>query len=268
MAEAVVDPKEGEKPEVEEVEEPEEGESEGESGPKDGDLKAALHAERGKRKALAIKLKAAEQSVGELKPLADEYKVLLPHLPALLAGAKGDKKAPASTEPDPELVELANDLGLMDANGEPDLIRAGRVQARMDKRAGAVVSKDTAGVRRDSSAALATQLREKAYTAMDKEGRPYAKKAAIDSVLNRLSIEQQANPEQVMAALVMARGLEGAGESPEEPLHVDGGGRVPRVAAALTDMDKQIASLRGKTETDWSKLTKDDPAVTGDWGLE
>jgi hypothetical protein len=231
--------------------------------PKEGDLKAAMHAERGRRKATAKKLKEVEATLAELKPLADEYKTLLPHLPALLAGAGKKNEKPKDEGPDPELVELAQDLGLMDVNGEPDIARSAKVMARMDKRAGAVVTRETAGVRVTSATALATQLRDKAYKAVDKDGRPYAKKSAIDAVLNSLTSEQQANADQVMTALIMARGLEGPGEDAEEPLHTEGGGRAPRVDVALSGMDKAIAKLRGKSEADWKKLTGADPAATG-----
>lgn len=240
-----------------------------EEGAQGGDPKKALHAERGKRKQLAKRLKEQEAKLAELTPFVDEYKALLPHLPTLLKKAQGGE-APSQNpnQPDPELVELANDFGFVDEQGNPDVARAARVQKRIDARAGRSAATAVAPVSRQSAQAIAAQVRERAYKATDKTtGEPYATREAIDQVFNSLGPEALADPDTATMALIIARGLGGPGVSQDEPIHVEGGGRGPKGPVALSDFDRTMARLRGRTDAEWRKL-QEAPAGRDEWELE
>lgn len=260
-----------EESEEEELETSEEGGDEGEGKAKGGDPAKALAQERNKRKELSRKLKEVEEQFGKLKPLADEYQQLLPYLPQLLqaAGRGGNGRAPEqSGQPDQEALELAAALKLEDDEGKPDASKARALISYMDKRVGAHIHSGTAGIRRESASVAVNQIRERAYKATDKEGKLFARKEFIDKVFSQVPPEALLNPDNAVAALIMARGLGGAGDaSQDEPLHVEGGGgRIKSKPAPLTDLEKSIATLRGKSPQEWQKLS-DDPATTG-WDLE
>lgn len=245
------------------------GDGDDDAEPQGGDLRAALAAERGKRKAATAKLTAAEAKVKELQPMADEYGQLLPHLPALLAGArKPAQPTPAEqqTAQQAKLTRVAEALGLVDDEGNPDLKRAAAAQSLIDTSVAEQTSQQVAPVRRDAAMAQASQIRDRAYKAVDSEGNLYAKKEFIDQVFNQMPPEA-INQESAAYALVMARGLGGAGESPEkEPVFTEGSTR--RIGGqALSDVDKRFAKMRGRSEKEWAKLAED-PKVTNNWELE
>ena len=236
--------------------------------PQGGDLRAALAAERGKRKAATQKAKDLEKKVSELQPMADEYGQLLPHLPALLAGAKKPAANPQQVAEvqNARLVKVAEAFGFVDDDGNPDLKRAAAAQGLINETAQAQAETHVAPARRDAAMAQASQIRERAYKAVDNEGNLYAKKEFIDQVFAQMPPEA-INNESAAYALVMARGLGGAGESPErEPVFTEGSSR--RVGAqALSDVDKRFAKMRGKSDKEWAKLAED-PKVTNNWELE
>lgn len=241
-----------------------------------GDLKAALAEERGKRKAAQKEAKEAKEKLAKAEPLVKEYEELVPHLPGLLQAAQrgaGQQPVPAggSNGPTPEqqeLLELAQDLGLEDDKGQPDLARAARVQARIQGRVERTVQTTLKPVQETAQGAALQQVRERAYKVVDKEGRPFATREAIDQVFNSTDPRQLLDPQGASAAMLMARGISGPGEVPDEPLHVEGAGRVTASRAALSQLEKNVAKLRGKSEKDWGKMTDDNPVETGNWELE
>lgn len=234
-----------------------------------GDLKVALKQEREKRREAQKEAKAAKEAVAKFQPLAEEYSQLLPYLPHLLSAADTGRRAAASTttpQDDPEAVEYAQIMGYETEDGKPDVAKARRAIDFHDKRTGAKVNKAIAPAAAQSASVVAAQIRERAYKAVDENGRLYASKAAIDKVFSEIPPEQLANPDTAVAALIMARGLGGPGPENSEPLYTESTGRSRAKKVAVSDMGKSIAAMRGRSEADWAKL-QDEPQETG-WDLE
>jgi hypothetical protein len=251
-----------------------------EPAPPSGDPAAALRSERGRRKALAKKLKQAEQSIAQMKPLADEYQTLLPHLPTIMEHAKRGRAMPPQQPagPDPvevqRLTEVAEAFGFTNDEGEPDLARASKVNRFVDALVKQRSAETMAPVAGQTAQIQAKSMREQAYKATDNTGRLYAKREYIDHVFSNLAPEALAGQHgQAVAqqALVMARGLGGPGEDPDdgtEPVFTERAGRRVNGLPNLSPSDHRLRQLRGKSEKDWQNLMKDDPNQTGDWSLE
>jgi hypothetical protein len=233
--------------------------------PAGGDPTKALHAERGKRKETARQLRAAQEELARVRPMAAEYEQLLPVLPELLSRSQAPQPGQPVPQADPDVIELAQDLGLVDDDGNLDIARATRLMQRIENRTGRMVAAHTAPVRAQTAAQVASQVTEKAYKAVDQQGNPYATRAAIDQVFRQLPPESLADPNTAVMALVIARGLGGPGGGDGEPTYTEGQGRMPRGGGPLSQMERSIMKMRGKSEADWRKLTPDDERT---WELE
>lgn len=239
--------------------------------PEGGDLKVALQKEREKRKAASKKAKELEASVSEMKPYAEEYKKILPYLPALLKKAQGETLTKADeAQVDEELREVAETFGLETEDGQPDIKKAKAIAGYLDRRAGAVATRVAAPALKGSATAQATQIKERAYKVRGEDGKLYAKREFIDKVFDQMAPEVLLNPDNAAAALVMARGLGGPPEEEEEvdePIYTATPRRKSKTTSAeLTPMGKSLARMRGKTDAEWQKL-EDNPRETG-WDLE
>lgn len=244
-----------------------EDDDEGESTEKGGDLKVALQQERSKRKEAARKAKELEETVNKIKPLAEEYEALLPYLPTLLANNDKKVKEQENEELDEEAREYAEIMGIEDADGHPDVRKARKQLDFMDRRLGRTVDKKVAPAVRGSAQAQANEIIRRAYNVKDKDGRLYATREAIDKVFRQMAPEQLLNPDNALAALIMARGLGGPGEEEAaEPIYTERPGRSPRKKTETTELGKALARIRGKSEKQWSELS-DNPMETG-WDLE
>lgn len=258
-----------EKPEAE----PESDEQETDSEPeRSGDPAKALRAERGKRKEAAKKVAALEAQVQQLQGMANEYQQILPILPQLIEKAKkADQVIPQQQmqQKNAELVAVANDLGFVNELGEPDVDRAARVLGYLDKRAGSLVNQQLTPVKKQTMQHQVEAVKERAYGAVDNEGRPFAKKAAIDEVFKSMPPEALTDPNTASIALLIARGLMGPGDLPDEPTFVSGGSSMPGGTPRLTDLEKAIAKMRGKSEKDYAKgVEKMAPPSAAGWSVE
>lgn len=223
-------------------------------GKKGGDLKIALKKEREKRQALA-------KQVEQLTPLVEEYKGILPLLPALLAQQKERETQQTQQAVDKELLEVAQDFGFETEDGKPDLVRAEKLLRRIDSRSGKIAQRAVQPAQAAAVAAQVADIKERAYKATGPDGKLYAKRDAIDQVFSQIPPEALTNPDNAIAALVMARGLGGPGDDPDpsEPVFsesVRARGKVKRAPSAL---DKQIAQMRGWDDKKLSKVVEDEP---------
>lgn len=238
--------------------------------PKGGDLKGALAQERGKRKEATKRAKDLEAELAKTRPLAQEYEQLLPYLPYLLKNVGGDgngKQTQQQVQEDSEAAEFARVMGYEDDERMTAVERARAAIDFIDRRTGAKVQKEVGPARRVAAEARVDDIRQRAYNAKDKDGRLYAKRESIDRVFSQIPPEALMDPNNAVAALIMARGLGGPGDEPQdEPLHIERGGRAPRKQTELSDMGKTLAQIRGRSEKDWQKL-HDEPEATG-WDLE
>jgi hypothetical protein len=237
--------------------------------PAGGDLRVALRQEREKRQAAQKEAKDAKEALDKAKPLADEYSQILPYLPYLINQSKSGGKA-TNTEvenQDSEAVEYARIMGYEKDDGSPDVDKARKALDFHDRRTGAKVAKETGKVAKQTASLGAQHVRERAYKVVDSDGRLYAKKEFIDKVFSEIPPDVLSNPDNAVAALIMARGLGGPGdESEKEPVFTESVGRVKKAPKAMTPLGKSIASIRGRSDDEWLKQ-QDDPEVTG-WDLE
>jgi hypothetical protein len=210
-----------------------------------------------------------EQKVQQLQGMANEYQQLLPILPQLIEKARRAEQPQNNNRPDPQLVAVANDLGFINEAGEPDVERASRVLTYLDRRAGAVADRSIGPIRQQSAQQTAQSTKERAYTAVDAEGKPFAKKEAIDQVFSMMPPESLTDPNSASIALLIARGLMGPGDLPDEPTFISGGGTMPGQTPRLSEMEQAIAKMRGKSAKEWSKVTQNmTPATPGGWSVE
>lgn len=246
----------GSEHEEEEEETEEESEGEGEGG---GDLKKALRQERGKRKASAAKLRDVEAKLAKAQPLAAEYEGILPYLPDLLAGkglpGQKEKQASARSAVELEVMETANDFNLRTENGELDLEAGARALARINAKASQAATSASAPARKASAETTAAQIREKAYRATGKDGKPYATKEMIDQVFGNIPAENLVQGDTAVTALILARGMGGPGEEVEEPLHTESVQRRKSGDEPMTTFETSMARIRGVSDKEWKRLS-------------
>jgi hypothetical protein len=195
----------------------------------------------------------------ELRKTKENWDLVEPYLPLLATHPKitGKPAVPTPTnQPDPELLEIAESFGFYDADGQPDLARAAKAKTVIDKRSGTTANAAVKPVADSAAQTRAQALRERAYQVTDKNGRPFATRAAIDKVLDDLPIEQQADKNIVTSALLMARGLE---PPVGEPLHTEGGQGHSANTKELSPMERAAAKARGLTDEQWVKTRDASP---------
>lgn len=224
---------------------------------------SAVIAERRSRQEVQKERDTLKAEIEQLRTKAQNYDIVEPYLPLLASHPKvsGKPAAPAPTnQPDPELLQIAKTFNFVDqTTGEFDLERAEAARSYMDQRTGARVKEAIEPVASQAAAVQARSLRERAYTVVDKGGRPFASREHIDHVLDRLPIDQQASPEIVSSALMIARGM---GVAPAgEPLHTEGGGRPPSGTVGLSPVERAAARARGMSDADWIKARDADDNV-------
>jgi len=232
-----------------------------------GDLKVALKQERQKRQAAQKQLKETTEKLSQVGPLAEEYEALLPYLPQILAQGDAKAKKVQQETADQEALEYAQVMGLRDEDGNPDISRARKAIDFHDRRTGVQVRRGTAPAARAAAVAQVQDIKARAYAARDEQGRLYATRQAIDRVFAQIPPEALTNPDNAVAALIMARGLGGPGsEEAPEPVYSERGGRTPGRAKVMSEEAKVIARIRGKSDKEWVALD-DNPTETG-WDLE
>jgi hypothetical protein len=169
-----------------------------------------------------------------------------------------NQPAPKQEQPhdDIEARELAEDLGLITADGALDVARARRHLDRIDRRSGRLVDQRVAPVANATAAQIAQTHRANAKLARMKDGNPIASEESIDQVFSMLPPELTAN-QQVAALLpIMAAGLDKMlGRTPKaqpvyqgygDPIFTEPPGR--RGASLLTDDDKRLVKTLGLDE--------------------
>jgi hypothetical protein len=237
-----------------EEQETEETEEAGEPG--GGDLRVALKQERQKRQELA-------KEIARLKPLAEEYQTVLPTVQALLAQqqrqAQQQERVEYQQAADQEAMEIAQDFGFETADGKPDVVRGRKLLDRINRTTGRAAQAAAAPANQTAAVANAAVVKERAYKATGPDGKLYATREAIDQVFSQIPVEALQNQDNVIAALVMARGLGGPGVEPEEPVYSESTRARPATKKReASPLDKAVASMRGWDEKKLSKVVAAD----------
>lgn len=222
-----------------------------------GDLRIALKQERQKRQELA-------KEIARLKPLAEEYQAVIPTVQALLQQqqlqARQQQAQAQQNEADQEALAVAQDFGFETEDGKPDVARARRVIDRINRTTGRQAQAAAAPANKAAAEANAAMVKERAYKATGPDGNLYATREAIDQVFSQIPVEALQNPDNVIAALVMARGLGGPGQTPaSEPVYSESPtARTSKVKREPSGLDKSIAQMRGWDDKKLSKVVAAD----------
>lgn len=220
-------------------------------------LSALIEERRGRQTASQERDRLAAETE-TLRQKASNFDTVEPYLPLLATHPKvTGRPAPVAPTnlPDPELVEIADTWGFTDPNtGEPDLKRAAAVKNYITKQTDGRVSEAVKPVAAQAAQVQARALRTQAYGTVDKSNRPFAAREHIDQVLDNLPVEQQAIPEIVASALMIARGM---GVQPSaEPLHTEGSGRPAQGGTPLSGWERAAARARGMDDAQWATASK------------
>lgn len=151
---------------------------------------------------------------------------------------------------DPETESLAEELGVYTESGEPDVERASRIMQRIDARSERVASDQLN--RSTTLARDAQDLRAQAHTIKDDQGQTYADPEVLNTLLDDLPVELQANKKVVGVIMTMARGIASA-RSPKE--------RAAATAAAHSYLEKRAMEARNISPEQWRKYTEDESDV-------
>lgn len=243
--------------------------------PPDPDESQAIEFQGGKMVPLDA-LKAARQEAKDLKARAgenDQLRQQVAHLQGTLqtyqqvqqqiASAQQQQAPQQPAVSDPELVELARSLDYYKGDGTPDLDRAAKFSAIIDKKAESKARQMVQPIQ-DQSAQEASlrnfqaALQEKAPNGM-----------AIDQMLLKtfwqgLPPNMTADPRvaRVVASMVLGEQLRATVPQPPPPLHPPlvtepVGGSPPQRRAPISEAERKVLEHRGMTDTTYAAHTKD-----------
>lgn len=226
-----------------------------------------------RKEARAAKKEAAElktrveraEAVGaqlqEVMPLIDNLRNMSQaQRDALLSGKLPSVEGTRQDAEDTEAREVAEDYGLIAADGSLDIARARKIIDKENARVERRVQEQLGPVKQHSAQQQAGVMRERAKAIKDEHGMPFATPESIDEAYSLIPAELAANPNvaivQIGTAMFLdkmrkrtVRGAAGADPGPgyQAPIYSEGGGR--RAAApALTAEEKASAAKLGLSE--------------------
>jgi hypothetical protein len=198
-----------------------------------------LRAERAAKRQVEAELAQARVQQQQLQPLLERV-MTDPSIMTLLTQQQGGQQV------DPELVDLAQSLGLYTAQGQPDLQAASRVLGFVDRRAQAHAQQMIGPVQQHSVHQAANQVRSHAMQAgVDQGIRP----ETLDKVISLLPPELIVQPNVAALAVTVAAGIERMQGTSSPPLMTEGVGFRPRNGALPTALTN-VLKARGMNERD------------------
>ncbi len=233
------------------------------SGQKMVPLAALVEARREKA---AFKEKAAQydQTIGYVQQIKP-YVEFLQANPGVMSRTT-QETAPTSvttTQPaDEGAMELARTLDLYTANGEPDVIRAQKVQRIIKTAAKSEAESEVAPLRESTTRERSGFMYQRALVTKAPDGRT-PDRTTLDRLWANTDPRISATEEGAAGLVAMALGLQvmqGTAAAPQAPLapplHTEApGGRTPN-RAPLSALDQGIAKLRGIDEKTYAERTK------------
>lgn len=218
----------------------------------------ALHAERTRAQGYANTMK-------QLEPLMPEFEQFLANKQGQQRATVGRATRAAETDySEDELNGYAITRGYYDGDNKPDVKRAQDdldiMTAIADRRAGRAIRPVAEATTRD-------RARDNAQRALGTtfvDGDPIADQKYIQAVFDALPDEQKADENITGVMQILAAGLQSLDErrsgrrgGRREPVFREGGSRVSHSGGESLDaLDRAAARARGKTDEQWSKMTK------------
>jgi len=241
--------------------------------PPDPDVSSAVDVQGGKYVPLDA-LKAARAENKDLKAKAGENDTLrqqLAHLQGTLQTYQQVQQqlqqqhppAPAPVAADPDLVELARSLDYYKGDGTPDLDRAAKFSALIDKKAILKASEMVRPIQEQTAQEASTRN----FYAASQEKTPSG--MAIDQTLLRtlwqgLPASYTADPRvaRIIASTVLGEQARMAPQLPTPPAHPplvteNVGGPVVQRRQAISEAEQNVLDHRGMKTDDYVKATKD-----------
>lgn len=243
--------------------------------PPDPDEVGAIEVQGGKH----VPLEALKQVRAELKA-AKEQAAQLPQLQQAFAQMQGRvatfeqlqsqlQRPPApsvNTDADPDLIELARSLDFYNADGTPDLRRAGTHNALIVKQAQKIAQAAMQPLHQQNAQSRSNANYQAALQIASPQGvKP--QKATIDWMWQNLPAEYTADPRVAQALPALALGIEalqGNGSRlpqqpaapPNPPLHTEGVAGAPVRRTGVTDAERSVIDARGMSEKKYLEHTK------------
>lgn len=226
----------------------------------------ALKEERQARQALQGKYGQLEATVQQLQ------QELALHRQYLERQQPPAPPQPQPAQPDPvdqEALEFARLMDLYLPNGQPDLMRARRALEMSERRAEAKVRAEVEPLRQTAASGQAAALRQQAYDAKDRYGRPVASKQAIDQVFGIVP-PHLLTEDTARFLLLVASGVEGTNRAPQQnpaPAFTEtSGGRVGASPGGYSEAERFAMKRLGMSESEFNKMVPTD--ASGSLALE
>lgn len=219
-------------------------------------------------KARAERAEAVGQQLNDVMPLIEKLRDMTPaQREALATGRMPSLPGERHDAEDVEAKELAEDLGLIAADGSLDIARARKRLDKDNERYQRMLQEAVAPVRQHTAQQQARILSTQAKAIKDDQGVPMASAASIDEAYAMLPPELASQPNVAMVAIGTAmlidkmKGRRPAGPAAEPnergyqaPIYSESpGGR--RGVPALTAEERASASKLGLTEKDLQSAT-------------
>jgi len=212
-----------------------------------------------------------DKMTGDLQALTPALTYLKDHPHLLRQGVEHTRPSSSNTDADPDMIELAKDWELFDAEGKPDAARAARILGKVDRRIDKAASDKVAPL-------VNNQVRDAAgrnlgiLNSWVQSG--HVSQKGVDDA--KTWLKSVGLPDEAFAhdgirdiAYLIAKGLspqkaaEQVGlELDPGPLHRESaGGRRSPTSGPLPSYSKRIADRLGKSTSDYSKLRDNDSDV-------
>lgn len=223
-------------------------------------LKAA-RAEAKAAKEQAARLPQLEQQIAQLQGSVQTFQQLQQQL--------RQPQAPAGPiDADPDLIELARSLDYYQGDGTPDVARAAKHAAIIERRATRIADQRMAPLQQQNARTQSAANYQAALQIQSPQGlKPQV--ATLNWMWQNLPPEYTADPRVAQALPALALGLEAlqgngsrlpaAPAAPANPpLHTEGlSGSPARRANAITDAERAVLNERGMSDEKYLKHTKD-----------
>lgn len=244
--------------------EPEEADAVEVAGQKHVPLSALIE-ERQKAKALKQKADQYDQTVGYVNSIRPYIEFLQANPNLMTRTAEQPPTPVATTQPvDEHAAELARTLDLYTAAGEPDVVRAQKLQKIIDRTAETRSQEAVKPLQESTTRERSGYMYQRALATKAPDGRE-VNRQVLDAIWSRLDPSITATEEGAAGVVALALGLNvmQGGQAPHAiappanpPLVTEApGGRVVN-RAPLSALDQSIAKLRGLNDKDYTERLK------------
>lgn len=243
--------------------------------PADPDEVGAIEVQGGKHvplealKAARAEARAAKEQAAQLQPLQQAYAQLQGRVATfeqLQSQLQRPPAPPANADTDPDLIELARSLDYYTGDGTPDINRAAKHAAIIERRASKMAQQMMQPLQQQNAQTRSAANYQAARQIQSPQGvKP--SEATLTWMWQNLPAEYTADPRVAQALPALALGLEalqgnGSRLPPavappaQPPLHTEGVAGGPQRRTTITDAEREVISARGMSEEKYTKLSK------------